>query len=369
MIAACPKCGARYRIDPGRLKPEGARLRCARCEAVFRVRAPAERVALEPVERVAPAPAERVALEPVERVAPAPTPTPGPQVEPPRDRNRLVLVADPEPDSAKATAAALVSWGLQPILVHDGVEAILAIQRMLPRLVVLDAALPKMFGFQVCELVKRNESLREIGVVLVGAIHDRDRYYRPPNELYGADAYIERPELPDALEPLLRRFGVVVPGPGDAPSPGRVALPPAPEPKLPAPEPPLPAPEPLPPAPEPLPPAPEPLPPAPEPPVAPPAFREPIRVESAPPPVPRAPEDEEVAKAERLARIIISDIALYNEEKLEAAIRSGDVLEALDAELEEGRSLFRQRIHTRVRETRDFLGEELLRLARQRGAR
>ena len=37
MIAACPKCSALYRIDKGKLRPEGARLRCSRCEAVFRV--------------------------------------------------------------------------------------------------------------------------------------------------------------------------------------------------------------------------------------------------------------------------------------------------------------------------------------------
>ena len=32
------------------------------------------------------------------------------------------------------------------------------------------AELPKMYGFQVCEVIKRNESLRDIHVVLAGAI-------------------------------------------------------------------------------------------------------------------------------------------------------------------------------------------------------
>ena len=40
MIAACPKCGARYRIERGRLRRDGTRLRCSRCEAVFRVSPP-----------------------------------------------------------------------------------------------------------------------------------------------------------------------------------------------------------------------------------------------------------------------------------------------------------------------------------------
>ena len=66
-------------------------------------------------------------------------------------------------------------------------------------------------------------------------------------------------------------------------------------------------------------------------------------------------------------RIIVSDIVLYNPEKFEAALRDGNPLEALDAELDEGRAHFRERIPERVRERRDFLGEELVRVARLRG--
>ena len=47
---------------------------------------------------------------------------------------------------------------------------------------------------------------------------------------------------------------------------------------------------------------------------------------------------DEIAKADRLARIVVSDIILYNQEKFDAAIQSGDVLSAMDSELAEGRS-------------------------------
>jgi hypothetical protein len=77
----------------------------------------------------------------------------------------------------------------------------------------------------------------------------------------------------------------------------------------------------------------------------------------------------DVARAERLARIIVSDIVLYNPDRFEAALRSADVVAGMAAELEEGRAHFRERIPERVRERRDFLGEELLRVARLRGAR
>jgi hypothetical protein len=75
---------------------------------------------------------------------------------------------------------------------------------------------------------------------------------------------------------------------------------------------------------------------------------------------------EEVATAERLARIIVSDIVLYNQEKFKAALQTGDVVNAMEAELAEGRSLFVTRIDPSLREQRDFLAEELLRVARLR---
>lgn len=356
MIAACPKCNARYRVDEAKVGPQGARLRCAKCNAVFRVRAPG-------------APAEPPAAAPVDTTAAAPRPAAQPPADPGAtsrgeahyDRERLVLVADPQEDAGKGTASALASWGLQTILVHDGVEAMLTIQRALPRVVILDAALPKMYGFQVCEVIKRNDSLRDTKVILVGAIHNRDRYRRPPSELYGADLYLEQPDLPDALYDVMVRFGLPVGGGAQAVAPAAqpaAAPPPAPTPV------PRPAPTPAPVA-EASPPPAAPAPPA----AATPAPSAPAPAPAAP--APAAAADDGLAaereKAERLARIVVSDIVLYQGEKFEAAIRAGNLLEALDSEIEEGRSFFRQRIDEAVREERDYLIEELMRVARERG--
>jgi len=407
MIAACPQCKARYRIERDRLPPAGARLRCSRCEAIFRVSPPAAGASApepEPAPRRAPEPG----LEPALGRAPAP-PAPEPAAPRPPARGR-VLVADPDAEEGKALADALADWGFEPVLVHDGVEAILNVQRLLPELVVLDATLPKMFGFQVCELMKRNEELRVIPVVLVGAIHHRERYRREAAETYGADGYIERPGLVEGLGALLERLGLVGraepererEAPPPAPPPVRLAPAPAPAapavalrplppplaPRAPAPVPPPPAPR----APAPAPPPPPPRAPAPAPPPPPPrapapapaapplpdlsdrvsgAARAAARQDLPPAATPRSAAGPDAAtenaRAERLARIIVSDIVLYNPEKFEAALRDGNPLEALDAELDEGRAHFRERIPERVRERRDFLGEELVRVARLRG--
>ncbi len=311
MIAVCPGCKVRYRIDREKIPPEGLRMRCSRCESIFRVRPPTAGAA-------APPPASAPTPEP-----PAPAPAPEPAApraaaEPGRDDpQRRVLIADASAESAKATADAVAEWGLQPIVVDDGVAALLAIERIPPRAAILNVDLPKMQGAQICEVVKRNESLRQVGVILVGAAAERSAAPEDSPGSYGADAYLEGTELPDGLVPILRRLGLPLRDASAAtPSP---AAPREPEPA---------------------------------------------------PPAPASADDgleAEREKARRLARIVVSDIVLYNEEKFASAVEAGTVAEALDDVLEEGRALFRDRIDSRVREERDYLLDELNRVARERG--
>jgi CheY-like chemotaxis protein len=321
-------------------------MRCGRCDAVFRVRAPAQ----------APAPAATPdAPVPQERTSPTERPgaldQPGNAQEPQReaeDRERLVLVAIPDVELAKQTASVLAQCGLHASIVHDGVEAMLEIQRQLPRVAVLSATLPKMYGFQICEVMKRNESLRSIQVVLAGSIHHADRYRREPSELYGADAYLEDPDLPGGLIPILERIGLPIAPPATPPSESTPVASPQPAPALAA------SPQPA-------------LRPA-QTPVSPPqTVPAPV---SAPGPEPAPADDglaEERAKAERLARIIVSDVILYNEDKFAEALRRGCVVEMMSPDLDEGRGMFRDRIDERVRDEQDYLAEELLRVARLRG--
>ena len=411
MIAACPKCQTRYRVEPARLGPEGARLRCSQCSAVFRVRLPAEQAAPAPADPVTPGEeshaSDTAALGGVARspqgaegersssnwqaseghqadltrsnqplsdeLRSEPRTSEPPDDAPHFDQSRLILIAHPDPDACKRIAETLEREGMQVLVAHDGVEAILSIQRALPRAVVLDAALPKMFGFQVCELIKRNESLRVTHVCLMGAIHRDDRYRRAPSETYGADFYIEGAKLSAALLDWLAQIGFELrsrrssqapePSPAEAlrvpsPSEGQQAGPQGAvagvaqhvaaehsAAKASGTE-------------------------------APAAEGLPLAQSSEPAAQPVAlgrigvtanPLAAERAQAERLARIIVSDIVLYNEAKFSAAVRSGGVLEAMRDELKEGRALFRERIDVQVRDERDFLADELVRVARARG--
>ncbi|BCS52384.1 hypothetical protein [Geobacter sp. SVR] len=53
---------------------------------------------------------------------------------------------------------------------------------------------------------------------------------------------------------------------------------------------------------------------------------------------------ENIDSARRLARAIISDVALYNREKVESGIKNDDIFDVLQDELEEGRQHFFSRV-------------------------
>ena len=49
-------------------------------------------------------------------------------------------------------------------------------------------------------------------------------------------------------------------------------------------------------------------------------------------------------KAERLARAIASDLSIYYQQKIQEGLENDNLFELLNDEIEEGRSLFRQRV-------------------------
>jgi len=60
----------------------------------------------------------------------------------------------------------------------------------------------------------------------------------------------------------------------------------------------------------------------------------------------RQVEDPDLAF--RLARAIISDIALYNQDKVSDGIKNDNIFEILADELQEGREHFRERVAAKV---------------------
>lgn len=66
--------------------------------------------------------------------------------------------------------------------------------------------------------------------------------------------------------------------------------------------------------------------------------------------------------ARRLARLLVSEIKLYNEEKLEEGRSSGNIVAVLGDEIEQSRQAYEQRVEADIRKSSDYFQEELVRI-------
>jgi CheY-like chemotaxis protein len=64
--------------------------------------------------------------------------------------------------------------------------------------------------------------------------------------------------------------------------------------------------------------------------------------------------DHDTEEAQRLARLILSDIVIYNGEKADQGIREGTFFDLLESEIEEGREYFRARVPESIRDSGVF---------------
>ena len=70
-------------------------------------------------------------------------------------------------------------------------------------------------------------------------------------------------------------------------------------------------------------------------------------------------DPEAVEMARRFARIIVSDIALYNQAAVAEGIRNNTFFELLAKDVQEGRELYDKRIPAELRARKDFFQEAL----------
>lgn len=69
---------------------------------------------------------------------------------------------------------------------------------------------------------------------------------------------------------------------------------------------------------------------------------------------------QDIDAAKRCARAIISDIALYNPEKVKEGIENDNVFEVLKNEIEEGREYYKSKVEPDIYEKHNFFDRALV---------
>ena len=102
-----------------------------------------------------------------------------------------ILVADDEPNIVISLEYLLKREGYDVVIARDGQEAVDAILRELPDLVLLDVMMPKKSGFEVCQEVRSLDAVQATKILMLTA-KGRDTDVAKGLAL-GADAYMTKP--------------------------------------------------------------------------------------------------------------------------------------------------------------------------------
>jgi predicted Zn finger-like uncharacterized protein len=204
--------------------------------------------------------------------------------------------------------------GFECVLGHDGVEVLAAMDALHPQIAVVDVALQGLYAFEVVETVRRRPGLDNVKIILLSSVYNKAAYKRQPNSLYGADDYIEKHHIPDDLVLKINRLLV-----GAAEATGPVENGEKEQ-----------------------------------------AGKQLSATESASQALDfihkvnekiQTAEDHEVStdsvpereRAERLARIIVADVSLYHQDRVDEGILEGNWSDLLAFEIKEARRLFSER--------------------------
>ena len=109
-------------------------------------------------------------------------------------QKQQILVVDDDKEIARLLRGYLEKAGFDVLVAHDGRTAVHNLRREKPDLLVLDLMLPDMDGYDITRLVRQEETLRPMPIIMLTArVEDSDKIVGL--EL-GADDYVTKPFNP-----------------------------------------------------------------------------------------------------------------------------------------------------------------------------
>ena len=116
----------------------------------------------------------------------------------------LVLVVEDYQDAREMYAAYLQFSGFEVAEAGNGIEAVEKTLELLPDIVLMDLALPRMDGWEATRRLKNDERTRHIPIVALTG-HALAGHAEGAREA-GCDAFVTKPCLPDALVAEIKRL-------------------------------------------------------------------------------------------------------------------------------------------------------------------
>ncbi len=122
------------------------------------------------------------------------------------EAGRRILIVDDEEQNRILLKLFCKKWGYETLEAENGHEAIDVAKRERPNLILMDAMMPGMDGFETTKRIKGEPELRDIPVVMITALDSEDGRLRTVEQI--ADAILTKPidmeRLRACIENVLR---------------------------------------------------------------------------------------------------------------------------------------------------------------------
>jgi twitching motility two-component system response regulator PilG len=116
----------------------------------------------------------------------------------------VVLVVDDSPTVRKIVQLTLQRERIRVVTAGDGLSALAAVADEQPDLILLDIMLPRMDGYNICQVIRKNMAYRDLPIIMLSGkdgLFDKMR-----GKLAGSTEYMTKPFDSGELAQTVKRY-------------------------------------------------------------------------------------------------------------------------------------------------------------------
>jgi DNA-binding response OmpR family regulator/DNA-binding CsgD family transcriptional regulator len=114
----------------------------------------------------------------------------------------VVLLVDDSPEELRMLAETIQAAGMETVMAPHGAAALLLVQDFMPRLIVLDAVMPGIDGFDLCRRLKGDPRMAHVPIVFMTGLADTAHVVEGLQA--GAVDYVTKPVIMEELVARIR---------------------------------------------------------------------------------------------------------------------------------------------------------------------
>lgn len=127
-----------------------------------------------------------------------------------------ILVVDDDAENRRMLTRFFSEKGYRVIEADRGLTALRLVKEQTPSLIVLDAMLPELHGFDIAKRIKGSRKYGHIPIVMMSAVHRGWRYAEDVKASCGVSEYVEKPfRIAEMMEAVDRALSAAPPNEGE----------------------------------------------------------------------------------------------------------------------------------------------------------